>query len=343
MITQEEVKRLNKKVEIPILLTFLKAPISNLKKANNNMTDWRINCWWRDGDNPQGCGITFDFGRQKWLVTDFTGRTFGNIDLIDFMTKFLKIPFRQAIDHLTFACGKENGFETIENMELSGFTPKPKLEHPVPIDRNVLDTFNSGTLHQYWKGRGFDHTTAQYFGLGYCNYGFLKDRLTIPVLDEKGRLVSVQGRASNDDLEPKYLFGSSEQGESAKLTLYNFYFAWKAARERGWVGIVESANSVWRAKQYGYDNFMATLSASMTERQAKLLMVLGVNVVLMYDHDENQTMAGQIGTIKAANMLVERKLETWIARIGFNADPADLTSQQFQMTLKNAIIYQGGK
>lgn len=342
MITPDEVKELNRKVDIGALLTFLGAPVRNITDLHRKGVDYRVNCWWRGGDNPSGLGITYDFDKEKWLCTDFTHRTFGNIDLIDFMTKHLDISFRKAIDHLTFASGKENGFKS-RSIESSNVIPLQKLERPVPIDPKIMGIFEQG-LHPYWQNRGYTPEIAKKFNLGFCpaQFGNLKHRLTIPVMDEFNRLVAVQGRTINDEEIPKYTYTDGQQGESAKLTLYNYVYARHYGKERGWVGVVEGAPNVWRAEQYGYKNFCGTMSTSVTDRQIEMLVALKLNVVIFFDYDDPTTMAGQIGAIKLAKRLFERGVNVWVVNIGFVADPADLTNQQFQMSLKNAFQYKGG-
>ena len=332
MITQDEVIKLNQQVQIPLLLTFIGGPVP---KKVGSKTDYRFPAWFRDGEKPNGFGITYNYSIKKWLVTDFTGRTFSNYDLLDFMTKILKMPFRKALNELIFASGKDDGYEGIVLPE----NAPQKLTKPVAIDPKIYDTYEKG-LHPYWAKRGFTPEIADFFKLGWSTYGELKDRLTIPIVDEYGFLVSVQGRTFNDRIEPKYKFLEGT-GESAKLTLYNYGKAIEEIRNRGWVGVVESANSVWRARQYGYKNFVGTLSTSVTQRQIDLLMRLGVNIVIMFDYDNSDTMAGQIASVALGNELLNRNHQgVYMCNIGFHADPADLTLDQFTMTLKNALHYR---
>lgn len=337
MITQDEIKYLNKQVQIPLLLTFLGGPVP---KQMGSKPDWRCNAWWRGGDNPHGVGITYNYEVGKWYITDFTGRSCVNLDLLDFMTKVLGMPFRKALDQLIFASGKDNGYEG-SGIDLDHYNleqPK-KLERPEPIDPAIYNTFEKG-LHTYWVGRGYTPEIAEKFKLGWCTYGEMKDRLTIPITDERGYLVSVQGRTLDDRIEPKYKFLEGT-GESAKLTLYNYGRAFNNALDRGWIGVTEGANAVWRADQYGYQNFVGTLSTSVTDRQLDLLMHVRTNIVIMFDFDGTETMAGQIASISLANRLLQKGHNgVYICNIGFPADPEDLTLDQWTMTLKNAIKYQ---
>ena len=334
MVTQEEIRILNRDVDIPLLLSFLGASPENIKQMGRK-ADWRVNAWFRGGDNTHGVGVMFDYQKEKWFVTDFTGRTFSHLDLIDFMTKILKKSFFEAVDLLIFASGKENGHNASVTLE------KPRiLTEPEPLDQSIMNTFESG-LHPFWHARGYSPEIANFYKLGWCNIGEMADRLTIPIVDERNRLVAIQGRSTKENDVPKYKFLTGT-GESAKLCLYEYKRAWNEAQQRGWVGIVESANAVWRAKQYGYNNFVATLSTSVTERQIKLLTHMNVNPVIFFDYDATETMSGQVAAIKLGNALLERiNRPIYICNIGFHAGPADLTQEQFFMTMKNAFIYKG--
>lgn len=342
MLTQDEIKELNKKVDVGALLTFLGAPIANLRDLNRKGVDYRINAWYRGGDNPGGLGITYYFDKEKWYCTDFTHKAFGNLDLLDFMTKVLKIPFKKAVDHLVFASGKDNGFKgrTTGSIESSNAQPSQKLERPKPINPSIMNIFEPG-LHNYWLQRGFTQDIAKRFKLGFCsaNYGNLKHRLIIPVDDEFNRLVAVQGRSLNDRETPKYTYSDPEQGESAKLTLYNYTYARYYGQQRGWVGVVEGASSVWRAEMYEYKNFCATLSTSVTDRQVEMLIALKLNIVIFFDFDPAHTMAGQIGAMKLAKRLKQRGVKVWIVNPNMVCGPDDLTKDQFFMSMKGAFEY----
>jgi len=338
MITQDEIKKLNQQVQIPLFLTFLGADPKAIRQLGRK-PDYRCNAWYRGGDNESGFGVTYNYEMSKWYCTDFTGKTCSNIDLLDFGTKIMKMPFRKVLDLLIFTSGKDNGYEGANTLPDLSKPPEPKLDRPRPIDPSIYQTFEKG-LHPYWQNRGYTPDIAERFKLGWCTYGEMKDRLTIPITDEYGRLVSVQGRTLDDRIEPKYKFMEGT-GESAKLTLYNFGRAYNSAQERGWLGVVEGANAVWRAHQYGFENFCGSLSTSVTERQIDLLMMANCNIVIMYDFDASETQAGQIAAISLGNKLLQRgHTGVYIANIGFNADPEDLTLDQWIMTLKNTVHYQ---
>lgn len=333
MITSDEIKRLNQKVEIPLFLTFMGCDPKNITPLHNH-TQYRTNCWYRGGDNPSSLGILYEFSESKWRLTDYIARSVVNEDLIGFAMKIGNKSFKEAVDLLIFASGKDNDFD------MDGLKPAitSKQENPTPIDKGILNTFEYG-LHPYWASRGYTPEIAEYFKLGWSNNGELKDRVIIPVFDEKNNLVSVQGRTTDDRLEPRYKF-LYETGTSAKLTIYNFNRARVRAMERGWIGITEGASSVWRAQQHGFGNFVATLSTSVTDRQINLLMREDKNLVIVMDYDDTPSMSGQVAAVDLANKLKARGHKgIYIANIGFHAGLDDLNHEQLMMTLKNATHY----
>jgi DNA primase catalytic core, N-terminal domain/Toprim domain len=341
MITSTEMKELNRGLDIGALMTFIGAPIENLrphKKTNKGIViDWRINAFFRGGDNPSALGITFYPNESKWRWSDFTHRTFGNIDTVDFLTGHMGYSFRKAIDVMVFASGNENGVQAAEKIEL-----EPQTVVPTYFDKTTLEAFNSGKLHPYWAGRGYTPEIAKMFQLGYCNLNnLLKDRLTIPILDENMKIIAFQGRAANDETFPKYCFGSTEQGYLAKRTLYNYRVAKVHAMSRGWVGVVEGAPSVWRAVQYDYGNFVATLSNTTTPEQVKLLCDMGVdNIVIFADNDATQ--ASQASAVKLAAELKQRGKNVWLTMPPtLGDDPADTLKDTFMLSLKMAAEFKG--
>lgn len=335
LVTPEEIKSLNRQVQIPLLLSMLGADPKEIKPFKNH-TQYRFPAFWRQGDNVNGAGAFFEHSEGKWRFTDFIQKSVLNLDLIDFIMKVSGKRFQEALDLVIFCSGKDNGY--VDPVDEFGFN-KPKITKPVPIDHNIFFTFEKG-LHPFWANRGYTPDIAEKFFLGWSTYGEMKDRLTIPIVDEHNNLVSIQGRTMDDRIEPKYRFLDGT-GESAKLTLYNYRGAAKSAIERNWIGVTESANSVWRAEQYGFSNFVSTLSTSVTDRQLSLLNVLQIPIVIFFDFDDTPTMTGQIAAVNLGNKLLQKGHQNvYMVNIGFHSAPADLTIEQFVMSLKNAIKYQ---
>lgn len=320
-----DLTELNLKVNIPKLLTKLGAEPRSIRKLRGN--DYRCPCFWRGGDNQNGCGVTYHSKRKKWLVTDFTHHTFGNTDIIDFVKKLNNCSFKEALEFIQQCAGKELQDDGRYNNE---YEYKEKV-----INKNVLELFDYG-LHPYLKQRGYTPEVANYFGLGYSAIGELIDRIIIPVVNEDGKLVAIQGRTFVDD-EPRYLYLDGS-GTQAKETLYNLYVARKYIKEKGYVIVVEGATSVWRAYQYGLKNVVATLSTSVTDRQLKLLKELNVKIIIAFDFDK-ETQAGQYATIKLASRLRKENFKCGcysfnLGKLGLEGAIDDLSPSEVAKALK---------
>lgn len=321
-----DVKEVNKKVDIPLLLTKLGADPRTIKKLRGN--DYRCPCWYRGGNNPHGLGITFHSEREKWLCSDFTHKEFGNLDLIDFMKHYFNHTFKTALELMEQCSGKE--LNSSNNVYSSTYEYQLKT-----INKNVLELFDFG-LHPYLKERGYTPQVIQHFGIGYSAIGELIDRIVIPIVNEDGELVAIQGRSFVNE-EPRYLYLDGS-GSQAKETLYNLFPAKKYIQEKGWVMVVEGATSVWRAYQYGLKNVVATLSTSVTDRQLQLLKSLNVKIVIAFDFD-NDTQAGQLATIKLAKKLKELNYQKGvytlnIGSLGLSGAIDDLTYSEAKQALK---------
>lgn len=313
--SKKEIEDLNLKVSIPDFLVLLGADRKNIRKLGNKL-DYRVNAFYRGGDNMHGCGVTFNAERKKYLCTDFTQKCFSNIDLLDLATKFCKVTFQQALEYLEkCSTGKQIDFS------------KGKIwegKEVVPIDETIMNTFHSG-LHPYLYGRGYTPETAEYFNLGWSLYGEMDERITIPIYDKNGKLVSVQGRSYVGE-EPKYLFLSGT-GDNAKNTLYNLHNALPEAQKRGWILVVEGCPSVWRMHQYGLNNVVATCSTTVTDQQITLLKDLGLKIVIFFDWDENQ--AGQYGALKLLKNLKERNVKNVnLVNTKFPSSPDDMPKSE---------------
>lgn len=280
------------------------------------------------GDNPHSLGITFHSEREKWQITDFVHFSFRNADPIDFAKRIGNLTFQQALELMKECSGKE--LNSCDNVYSSTYEYKQKI-----INKNVLELFNYG-CHPYLKERGYTPKTIEHFGIGYSAIGELIDRIIIPIVNENGELVAIQGRSFIGE-EPRYLYLDGS-GSQAKETLYNLYASRKYIKEKGYVVVVEGAMSVFRAWQYGLKNVVATLSTSVTDKQLQLLKSLNVKIIIAFDYDKD-TQAGQLATIKLAKRLKELNYQKGvytlnIGSLGLSGAIDDLSIMEVKQALK---------
>jgi DNA primase len=133
--------------------------------------------------------------------------------------------------------------------------------------------------HPYLQGRGFTSETIEYFGLGFCKRGLLKDRVAIPLHGPDGTLIGYAGRvvddgAINED-NPRYRFPGVRKRDD---TLYEFrktLFVYNGFRIKSPFDdliVVEGFTSVWWLHQNGFPFVVATMGADCSEKQAELLV-----------------------------------------------------------------------
>ena len=322
--TKEDIKKLNINLSVPSFLVKIGANEKSVRKLNTR-EEYRVNAFYRGGDNPNGIGIRFNTNTSKWLVTDFTQKVFSNIDIIEFATKYCNVGFQRVLSYMEECNNGNINFSKVKDVQTGVYEPKV-------IDENILNVFNKG-LHPYLAGRGFIPQVAKYFGLGWSLVGEMEGRITIPIHNPEGKLVSVQGRDYTGEKPNKYKFLDGT-GEDAKNTLYNAHRAIIEAKKRGWVLVVEGCPCVWYMAQNGLLNVVATMSTSVTENQLKQLKEMGLKVVLWFDYDENQ--AGQYGALKTLKSMKKMNFKNvYLVNTGFVCSPDDLTKEEIAYQLKH--------
>ena len=124
--------------------------------------------------------------------------------------------------------------------------------------------------HPYLEQRGIQRQTAAWFGVGYYGgSGFLRGRMVFPIHDERGELVAYAGRTM-DGREPRYLF---PPGFRKSQVVFNLHRAVESAARQGGVAIVvEGFFDCLKVHQAGYGNVVALMGASVSDRQAELLL-----------------------------------------------------------------------
>lgn len=170
---------------------------------------------------------------------------------------------------------------------------------------NILD---------YLTGMGYAQEDLIAVGLAVKNeqgrvYDRFRNRLMIPIRDERGRVVGFGARALDPDDNPKYLNSPQTVLFDKSRTLFGLDTAKRAIREREAVVIVEGYLDAIQAQQAGFHNVVAQMGTAMTEMQLGLVAPrYARRVVLALDADA----AGQNAT--------RRSLE--VARQALEADYA---------------------
>jgi len=187
----------------------------------------------------------------------------------------------------------------------------PVKETKVRLPETTLNRYRFYT--RYWKRRGFDEDTVDWWDLGYDP---LSRRLTIPLRDTNGYLLGcIYRRIGSDGPKYKYPAGFSRSR--------NLFGSWKITTHRT-VCLVEGSLDVVRAWQAGFPS-LAIYGSSVSQAQVSLIYKLGIRrAVLFYDADD----AGRSATEQSLQLI--RKIEVrqvdWSPRhYRRKADPGGLS------------------
>ena len=154
-------------------------------------------------------------------------------------------------------------------------------EHLRQLDYSDEDLLDAGLARRNDNGRIYD---------------YFRNRLLIPIRDERGRVVGFGARALSDEDEPKYLNSPQSTVFDKSRLLYGLDRARRAIRNESAAVIVEGYMDVIQAHQAGHMNVVAQMGTSLTESQLRLLTPrLAQKVVLALDADS----AGQNATMRS--------------------------------------------
>lgn len=118
-------------------------------------------------------------------------------------------------------------------------------------------------------------------------YDRFRQRLMIPIRDERGRVVGFGGRALAADEGAKYINSPQSTLFDKSRLLFGLDMGKRAIRDSGAAVIVEGYMDVIQAHQAGYLNVVAQMGTAMTERQIRLIAPRHASkIVLALDADE---------------------------------------------------------
>ncbi len=183
----------------------------------------------------------------------------------------------------------------------------------------TITTFKIGYAPPGWthmldhlKTLGYSDADVIEVGLALKNedsgrvYDRFRNRLIIPIRDERGRVIGFGARALAAEDNPKYLNSPQTALFDKSRTLFGLDMAKTSIRETEVAVIVEGYMDVIQAHQAGFKNVVAQMGTAMTETQLRLLTRSAKKIILALDSDA----AGQNAT--------RRSLET--ARTTLQAD-----------------------
>ena len=251
-------------------------------------------------------------------------------------------------DVVEFACQFfESQFYSDNGREARDYSARRLLSDATRREFRIGYAPNSrDALKTHLKGRRISEEDMTLAGLvikpddGRPAYDRFRNRLIIPIEDDRGRVIAFGGRALDPMTEPKYLNSPETPLFYKSTTLFNAHRIRKAAHDSGSAIVVEGYLDAISVYQAGIKTVVASLGTAFTEDQIARLWRLAPEPVVCFDGDK----AG----IAAAHRAVDRILPELKSGFSFNfvflpdgKDPDDLIQtggrEAFLMEVKNAL------
>jgi DNA primase len=220
------------------------------------------------------------------------------------------------------------GREALLYAEKRGLKPETLKEFRIGFAPNAKEALKT-TLTK----RGFAEPQLLEAGLlikpddGRPSYDRFRNRLTIPILDQKSRVIGFGARALDPDAEPKYLNSPETKLFDKGSTVFNFARARRSTFDKGELIVVEGYMDVIALYQAGFANCVATLGTAFTERQMEQLWLLAPEPIICFDGDR----AGEAAAARAIDRMLPMLREGHSFRFVFlpeGLDPDDLVRSQ---------------
>jgi DNA primase len=175
--------------------------------------------------------------------------------------------------------------ETLRQYQI-GYAPQPPpwdmvIEHLKLIGYDEKQIIEVGLARQNDKGHVYD---------------YFRNRLMIPIRDERGRVIGFGARALAADDNPKYLNSPQTPLFDKSHTLFGLDVAKRTIRDQETAVIVEGYMDALQAHQAGFTNVIAQMGTALTEAQLKLIAPrYAKKIILALDSDA----AGQNATMRS--------------------------------------------
>lgn len=301
---------------------------------------------------------SFTVNDQKGFYHCFSSGKHG--DVFTFVMETEGLSFPEAVERLAGEAGLElpkpdPQFERTAKERLGLFDA---LEAAARLFEEALVAHDGRDALHYAERRGLSHGTLKEFRIGFApnakealktallkkgfteaqaldagliikpddgrpTYDRFRNRLTIPILDTKSRVIAFGARTLDAGAEPKYLNSPETRLFDKGSTIFNFARARKSAFDRGEVIVVEGYMDVIALHQAGFANTVATLGTAFTERQMELLWQLAPEPIVCFDGDR----AGEAAAARAIDRMLPNLREGHSFRFAFlpeGSDPDDL-------------------
>lgn len=296
--------------------------------------------WWC-GWNYDTSGTTIYVSKATLASVDFARGIKG--DIITLLESKLSLGFSGTVKWLCTELGLEYNKEPIKiHRPFGGYymncdvNKEEQLIEVIEYPRKILTEYSQvGNMMFFKDGITFD--TQQEFTVGFDP---LSGRITIPIFDEKGRLIGVDSRANAREVNSYKWFPLIPFKKSQVLFGYSKNYHNIA---NGITIIGESPKSVMQLRSMGINNGVALGCASVTDINAKNLQSLFSNeYILMMDEGlEEEYIREQAKKIKIDNPFIKNKVtyiwdeDNIVLKKNSKDSPTDLGKDKLRWLIAN--------
>jgi len=209
-----------------------------------------------------------------------------------------------------------------------GFSAKTVADFQLGFSLNSWEA-----LKQYLMERGYTESELLTAGLvveaedGRTHDRF-RNKLMFPILDSRGHVIGFGARVLDDSL-PKYVNSPQTPVFDKSSSLYGINLAAAGIRQQDMAVIVEGYMDVITAHQNGFNNVVASMGTSVTEKQVSSLKKLTKNMILALDADA----AGEEAMLRGVGYENTIGAEVRVVILPEGKDPDDVIKE-------NAKIWQ---
>jgi DNA primase len=168
-------------------------------------------------------------------------------------------------------------------------------------------------------------------------YDRFRDRVMIPIHDQRGRVIAFGGRALGKDVQPKYLNSPETAIFHKGSTVFNFHRARQSAHEDRSVIVVEGYMDAIAIFQAGLKSVVASMGTAFTEDQIALLWRLSAEPIVCFDAD-NAGINAAYRSLDRILPLLEVGRTFRFAFMKDEKDPDDLIRERGLDAFKSVLI-----
>jgi DNA primase len=158
-------------------------------------------------------------------------------------------------------------------------------------------------------------------------YDTFRERLIVPIRDERGRVIAFGGRLLEGD-GPKYINSPETDLYKKSEVLYGLDQAMNAIRARKRILLVEGYFDVLSLQQAGFGEAVATCGTALSDQHADRLSKLANDITFLTDSDRAGDQAAERIEEKYIRMFNDRGVSAWRLTLPDAKDPDEIIRER---------------